>query len=159
MDNRVKKSVLLIACITLCQFAGIIGSFFTFKNIPTWYAGLNKPFFNPPNWLFGPVWTILYTSMGISLFLVLIKQRGIFSTPVKIFLIHLAVNSLWSIVFFGMKNLGLAFSVIVILWGLIFYIIKVFYKIDKRASYLLVPYLTWVSFASLLNFSIWILNS
>ena len=153
-----KKLVILIASIAISQLAGVIGSIFTVKNIPTWYSTLNKPSFNPPNWLFGPVWTLLYTLMGISLFLIIAKQKRILSPAVSLFLVHLGVNSLWSIAFFGMKQIGLAFAVIAILWILIFYLIKIFRKINKTASNLLVPYLAWVSFASLLNLSIWLLN-
>lgn len=158
MSNTFKRIPLLIISLLIPQFAGIIGSLFTVKNIPTWYANLNKPFFTPPSWLFAPAWIILFILMGVSLYLVLIKQKKIFTPPVKIFFIHLVVNTLWSIVFFGMREPGLAFIVIVALWFLIYYIIKIFYKIDKTASYLLIPYLAWVSFASILNFSIWILN-
>ncbi len=158
MKKNLKNIILLFASVTISLFAGVIGSVFTFRNIPTWYAGLTKPPFSPPNWLFGPVWTILYILMGISLFLIIIKQKEIFSKPVKIFLLHLGINSLWSIVFFGMKSPGSAFLVIIVLWYIIYYLIKTFRKIDKRASDLLIPYLAWVSFASLLNFSVWILN-
>ncbi len=158
MKITFKNITLLIISLLIPQLAGIIGSLFTVKNIPTWYASLNKPFFSPPNWIFAPVWVTLFIFMGVSLYLVLVKQKKIFDFPVKIFLVHLAVNTLWSIVFFGMREPGLAFVVIIALWFLIYYIIKIFYKIDKVASYLLIPYLAWVSFASILNFSVWILN-
>lgn len=157
-NTSLRNLLLLLSSIAVSQLAGFLGSVATIKNIPTWYAFLNKPPFNPPNWLFAPVWTTLFTLMGISLFLVIKKQKILFSRPVKIFLIHLVINAFWSIVFFGLKQLGLAFLVIIALWAMIFYIIKIFYKIDKRASYLLYPYLAWVSFASILNFSLWLLN-
>jgi tryptophan-rich sensory protein len=158
MRISLKKITLFIISLLIPQLAGFIGSLFTIKNIPTWYASLSKPFFNPPNWIFAPVWTALFILMGVSLYLVLTKQKKISTPPVKIFFIQLAINTLWSIVFFGMREPGLAFIIIVVLWFLIYYIIKIFYKIDKVASYLLLPYLAWVSFASVLNFSIWILN-
>ena len=158
MKFNFKKTLLLIICLILPLTAGFIGTAFTVKNISSWYAELNKPFFSPPNWLFAPVWTILYVMMGISSYLVLIKQKTYFTHPIKVFFLHLAVNSFWSIAFFGMKNPGFGFFVIIILWGLIYYLIGLFSNIDKRASNLLIPYLAWVSFASILNLSVWILN-
>jgi len=157
---KIKKPKLLLFTIIISQLAGIIGSFFTASAIPFWYATLNKPPFNPPNWLFGPVWITLYTLMGISLYLIWIKgiEKPNIKYAVKSFIIHLAINSIWSIIFFGLKQLLLAFIIIIILWVLILYLIKLFAKIDKVSAYLLVPYILWVSFASLLNFAIWMLN-
>jgi tryptophan-rich sensory protein len=150
----------LILSIIISQLAGLIGAFFTTPSIHTWYATLVKPSFNPPNWVFGPVWTILYTLIGISLYLVI--KDGIGSKEKKfaliVFSIHLILNSLWSILFFGMKNPFLAFIEILILWGLIFYTMLLFKRIDQKTVYLLTPYLLWVSFAAILNFSIWRLN-
>lgn len=150
----------LIISIAICQSAGIIGSIFTISAIPTWYSFLNKPSFSPPNWIFGPVWTLLYTLMGISLYL--IWQKGIEKKEVKrainFFGIHLVVNALWSIIFFGLRNplMGLVF--IIILWALIIVVIDRFQRIDKRAAVLLLPYFAWVSFATVLNYTIWQLN-
>ena len=158
LRTDLKTVITLVSAIGISLLAGGVGSAFTIKNIPTWYAGLNKPFFSPPNWLFAPVWTTLYIMMGISLFLITQRQKPLISKPVKIYLLHLIVNSLWSIVFFGMRSPGLAYIVIVILWYMIFRLIGIFSKIDKRASYLLIPYLAWVSFASFLNLSVWYLN-
>jgi benzodiazapine receptor len=131
--------------------AGAIGSYFTYPSIASWYAGLTKPSFSPPNWVFGPVWTALYILMGISLYLVWKKY-------LKLFLVHLTLNALWSIVFFGLHDTGLALLVIGILWTIIVYMIIKFYKVSKLASYLLVPYILWVSFALLLNLSLFLLN-
>lgn len=141
--------------------AGVIGSAFTFSSIPTWYASLNKPFFNPPNWLFGPVWTTLYILMGIAAYLIWEKldkkNIGKVKNALTIFAVQLVLNSLWSIVFFGFKSPWYAFVVILLLWYAIFLTITKFSKIDKRAGWLLIPYLAWVSFASVLNFAIaWI---
>lgn len=147
------KYLKLILLILLCNFVGIAGSYFTFNSIPTWYVYLNKPFFSPPNYLFGPVWTILYILMGISAFMVWENKKAM-----KYFWIQLFLNGIWTPIFFGAKNLGLAFVVIVIMWVYIVKTIKAFAKVNKKASYLLYPYLIWVSFASLLNFSIWFLN-
>ena len=143
----------LIFAIVICQAAGIIGSFFTLAAIPTWYAALTKPSFNPPSWVFGPVWTILYTLMGISLYLVWKNKSA-----VKLFVWQLIANSLWSIIFFGMKNIQLALIEIIILLVLVLATIIKFYNINKVAAYLLIPYFLWGSFATLLTYSIWILN-
>jgi tryptophan-rich sensory protein len=133
---------------------------FTFSSIPTWYASLDKPFFNPPNWIFSPVWTLLYFLMGISLYLILLNgwqdreaKRGII-----LFFAQLLLNVAWSFVFFFLHNPAIAFIIIILLWIMIFLSIFQFLKINKLASYLLIPYLLWVSFASILNFSIWQLN-
>lgn len=154
------KLLKLTASILVCFLAGGLGSVFTVPAIPTWYAGLNKPFFSPPNWLFGPAWTTLYVLMGIALFLV--WQKGTKNKKVqeglKLFGIQLLLNASWSPVFFGAKNLFLAFVIIVFMWIFILKTILAFGKIDKRAGYLLYPYLLWVSFATILNFSVWLLN-
>lgn len=160
---KLKKPLLLIGSIVISQLAGIIGSVATVSSVSTWYLTLNKPFFNPPSWVFGPVWTILYTLMGIAFYLVLLKRDKKkkpknLKYSINLYLVHLVFNTLWSLIFFGAKNPGLAFVVIVVLWGMIACLIKNFYKINKWSAYLLVPYLLWVSFASLLNFSIFILN-
>lgn len=150
----------IFVSILICQSAGLIGSIFTAKSISSWYQFLNKPSFNPPNWIFGPVWITLYTLMGISLYMVYSKgmNRNDVRLAVIVFLFHLAFNALWSILFFGLRNTGLAFAGILVLLVLIVLIVYLFYKIDKKAAYLLLPYLLWVSFASVLNFSIWRLN-
>jgi tryptophan-rich sensory protein len=150
----------LAISIAACQAAGLVGSLFTFSAINNWYIYLNKPSFNPPNWLFGPVWTILYTLMGISLYL--IWQKGIKYKKVKqaagIFVLHLVINALWSIIFFGFHQLLLSLFVIGLLLALIVILIRRFYPIQPWAAYLLVPYLSWVSFAMVLNFELWRLN-
>jgi len=154
------KALQLAASIIICQLAGIIGSVFTTSAIPTWFAGLKKPSFNPPSWLFGPVWITLYTMMGVSLYLVWQKRVEIKMVwpAVIFFLIHLAVNASWSIIFFGQKNPGMAFATIILLWLMIVISIALFYRINKTAGLLLIPYLLWVSFASILNYNIWKLN-
>lgn len=155
-----KNLIKLVLSIIICQLAGIIGSYFTVDSIATWYFDLTKPSLKPPNWIFAPVWISLYFMMGISLFLV--WQKGLNIQRNKnafiLFIIQLIVNSLWSIVFFGMHEILLAVLVIIILWLLIFASIFSFQPISKPASYLLIPYLLWVSFASYLNISIYILN-
>ena len=144
----------LLFAIMLCQSAGLIGSFFTFNSVNTWYRTINKPFFNPPAWVFGPVWTILYTLMGISLYFAWNTKK----MPLKWFWIQLILNSLWSILFFGLQNPTLAFIEIIILWIAIIFTIRNFWKFNHIAAKLLVPYLAWVSFASILNAAIVFLN-
>jgi benzodiazapine receptor len=154
MNNRIK----LILSILISLAAGAIGSIFTSSAIPTWYAALNKPFFNPPNYLFGPVWTVLYIMMGIALYLVWAKGYKKHKKAINVFGIQLILNALWSVLFFGMRNPLLAFIEIILLWSAILYTIILFHKTSKTAAYLLIPYLLWVSFASVLNFYIFYLN-
>lgn len=160
MIKILKNIVLLLFCIFICQLAGIIGSYFTLNSIPTWYASLNKPTLNPPNWIFGPVWVSLYTLMGISLFITWKNRkrlRGIKST-MTIFFLQLLLNTLWSIVFFGMHNIGMALLVIIFLWIFILAMIITFYRVSQPAGLMQIPYIIWVSFAIYLNYSIFILN-
>lgn len=146
--------------ILVCEGAGIVGSLFTLSEIPTWYATLHKPLLSPPNWVFGPVWTALYLLMGIALYLV--WRRGLKTKGVKkafaVFGLQLVLNSLWSVVFFGLHNPFLALYIIGAMWVLIVATIIAFRSVSPTAAYLLVPYLAWVTFASYLNYSIWALN-
>lgn len=146
--------------ILISQLAGVVGSFFTAPAISTWYSTLNKPSFNPPSWVFGPAWITLYTLMGIASYLIWQKRgdNSLVKTALIIFFIHLVFNALWSVIFFGLHSPMWAFVEILFLWAMILLLIIIFYKIDRRAAYLLVPYILWVSFASILNFSIWRLN-
>ncbi len=155
-----KNWLKLIVSIVLAGLAGFIGSFFTTSSVITWYPTLIKPSFNPPSWLFGPVWTILYIMIGVSLYLVWTSKAKakVKKNAYIIFGVQLILNSLWSIVFFGMQQPAWAFLVIALLWISIIYNALVFYRISKPAGYLLVLYFLWVSFASALNLSIWILN-
>lgn len=150
----------LLASLGLCFFVAFAGSYVTTPNIDTWYATLNKPFFNPPNWIFGPVWTLLYALMGISLYLVWNKNKYTKKDKLAllVFCIQLFLNFFWSFSFFGLEMPLLAFFVILAMWVAIFYTIVLFKKINKTAAYLLIPYLLWVSFATLLNLFIVILN-
>jgi tryptophan-rich sensory protein len=163
--------------------AGAIGLFFTAPAINTWYARLLKPSFNPPDWIFAPVWTILFLLMGISLYLVWEKNWAVGASEDKeerkawnpistklwrgewreenaicIFFIQLGLNILWTVIFFGLKSFDIAFIEILMLWFAILYTIINFYRISKLAGYLLMPYILWVSFASVLNLFIWWLN-
>jgi len=154
------KFIRPIIFVLLSQMAGVIGSVFTRSAITSWYIGLNKPFFNPPNWIFGPVWTLLYTLMGVASYFIWQKRSDnpLANVALLVFFVHLVFNALWSFIFFGLKNPMLAFFEIIVLWLMILALIILFYKIDKKAAYLLIPYILWVSFASILNFSIWKLN-
>jgi tryptophan-rich sensory protein len=150
----------LLICIVVCEVVGILGSIFTLPSIPTWYASLNKPFFNPPSWLFGPVWTTLYLFMGVSMYLV--WKKGFKNKNARIalavFLAQLGLNFLWSLIFFGLHLPALALVDIIFLWIFIALTTLKFSKISKPASYLLCPYLAWVTFASALNIAIVKLN-
>ncbi len=158
--TRARDIVEAVVSIVVCQGAGLIGSLATFPSIPTWYASLEKPPFNPPNWVFGPVWTTLYTLIGIAAFLV--WRKGIRNREVKIalgiFLVQLVLNTLWSVIFFGLNALAGGLVVIVVLWIAILLTIITFFRISKAAGALLIPYILWVSFATILNFSLWQLN-
>lgn len=155
--NRIVK---LLVFVMACELVGIASTPFTLAGIPTWYQALNKPLFSPPNWIFGPVWTILYFLMGVSAFLV--WEKGLRARGVKIalyyFLAQLILNFVWSLLFFGLHSPILAFLDIVGLWILIVLTIIKFFAISRVASYLLLPYILWVSFAAVLNFVIVILN-
>jgi tryptophan-rich sensory protein len=161
MDRmKIRKIVKIIIAILVCQLAGVIGSIFTMSSIPTWYATLQKPSFSPPNWLFGPVWTTLFTLMGISLYLVWDRTSRSKETkkPLVIFGVQLVLNIFWSVLFFGLKSPFYSFIEIIILWLAIAFNIFKFYKISKNAGLLLIPYLLWVTVATILNFYIWMLN-
>jgi translocator protein len=152
----------LIVSIVITLAAGGVGSYFTTPAIATWYASLHKPFFNPPNFVFAPVWTILYILMGISFYLIWEKnqdknKKGK-ALAVEYYFAQLFVNIFWSVVFFGLHSPLAGLITIAILWFLIFKTIKAFQKINKTAAYLLYPYIAWVSFAAILNFAVWILN-
>jgi translocator protein len=153
-----RNSVLSLVIILLICFAVAgLGSLATTPNIPGWYATLNKPSWNPPNWLFGPVWTLLYAIMAIAGWLVW-KRVG-WGTAMICFAVQLALNLAWSFIFFGAHQTGLAFVEIILLWLAIVATIISFSAVSKPAAALLIPYLLWVSFAAALNFTIWRLNS
>jgi tryptophan-rich sensory protein len=149
----------LVASVILCQMSGFLGSLFTTPAIPTWYATLKKPFFNPPNWIFSPVWISLFILMGVSLFFVWRRpDHPKFKIASIFFFVQLILNILWSAAFFGLRAPLLGLIDIVLLWIAILLTIQHFLKVSKFAGVLLLPYLVWVGFATLLNFSLWILN-
>ena len=157
---KINNTLKLIIAIAVSESAGIIGSVFTAPSIPTWYEGIVKPALNPPAWVFGPVWTTLFALMGVAAFLV--WKKGLDRKDVKIalgvFLGQLILNTLWSIIFFGLHSPGGALLEMIFLWLAILATIITFAKIFKPAAWLLAPYILWVSFAGYLNYSIWILN-
>ena len=150
----------LIVSIVASFAAGGIGSLFTVKAIPTWYARLKKPRYTPPNRVFGPIWTTLYILMGISVFLV--WQMGLTTDGTLLafvlFWIQLAINAMWSIIFFGMKSKDGGVITIIILWLLILATTVTSFRVSVWAGALLIPYILWVSIASYLNIGIWLLN-
>lgn len=150
----------LVAFVVLCELAGVIGSIFTISSIPTWYAVLRKPWFTPPNWLFGPIWLTLYFLMGISLYLVFENKRNKAKEKPALwaFGVQLFLNVLWSVLFFGMHYMFYGFIEIVLLWISIAVTIILFFKVSKVAAYLLLPYILWVTIAALLNYYVFILN-
>jgi len=150
----------LIIAIAVSELAGIIGSVFTMSSVQTWYTTLIKPELNPPSWVFGPVWTTLYVLMGISAFLIWKRgwEKQNIRKALSVFALQLSLNTLWSIVFFGLQSPAWALVNIIAMWLAIVWTMILFYKISKPAMWLLFPYILWVSFASYLNYSIWILN-
>ncbi len=150
----------LIVALLIPLIVGFLGSIATTSQITTWYATLFKPLWAPPNWVFAPVWTTLFILMGISLYLV--WHHGLERKDVRfailIFGVQLALNLLWSVVFFSFHAILSAFIVILILWIAIFANIIAFYVISKPAGILLIPYIIWVSIASYLNYTIYLLN-
>ena len=158
--GKLKYAYKLIISIVVCQCAGLIGSIFTTPAIPTWYATLEKPPFTPPNWLFAPAWIILYLLMGISASLVwksgLVNRQN--RIALIIFLIQLILNALWSVAFFGLESPLSGIVVIVLLWVAILITMLKFFPISNPAGFLLIPYIGWVTFAAILNVSIFMLN-
>jgi tryptophan-rich sensory protein len=157
---NVQNPVALVAAILSCIILGSLGGIVTRTGPDTWYALLEKPAFSPPGWLFGPVWTLLFILMGISLWMV--WKEGIEKRDVRIalgvFAVQFIFNIAWSFLFFGMQSPFLGLVDILILWILILATIVCFFQVQKTAAFLLIPYILWVSFASFLNYTIFILN-
>lgn len=150
----------LIISILIPLLVGAIAGYFTSSGVDGWYAIASKPSFNPPDWVFAPVWTTLYILMGIALFLVWRADAGktIKRTAIMLFAVQLTLNFFWSFIFFTLQQTGWAFAGIILMWLMILLTIIWFGKISKPAAWLLVPYICWVSFASVLNYYIWQLN-
>jgi translocator protein len=150
----------MLACIAIPLVVGGISGLAQSGSDNEWFRTLDKPAFNPPGWVFGPVWTTLYLLMGISLYLIWTSPPSTVRTKaLVVFTIQLILNFAWSFIFFEFQQILLALIEIVILWGFIIAMIVLFYRIHKTAAYLQVPYLLWTTFATVLNASIWILNN
>jgi tryptophan-rich sensory protein len=152
------KYLKLFISLLLPQIAGGLGAFFTLSSVQSWYLTLNKPSWNPPSWLFGPVWTTLYVLMGIACYLIWKSEHPRKKQVLTLYFLQLFLNFLWSPAFFGVQNPMLGMLVIVPLWVAILACILLFRKINGWAALLMIPYLLWVSFATVLNATIWYLN-
>jgi len=155
------KYLKIIYCVAICLAVGYLSSIVTQSSIKTWYPTIEKPIFNPPNWVFAPVWTMLFILMGIAAGLVwnkLESNKELVKKGLLFFTIQLLLNALWSYLFFGLNNILLALIEIILLWLVIYETYHIFKQIDKKASYLLIPYLAWVGFATILTGSIFWLN-
>lgn len=157
MNKYLKIAIMVIVCLAVGYLSGIV----TRESVTTWFATIEKPSFNPPNWVFQPVWTALYIMMGIAAGLVWQQsdtKKEEVRTALIFFFVQLALNALWSLLFFGLKNPLLALIEIIVLWLMIYETYIKFGKLHKTAGYLFIPYLLWVGFATLLNGAIWWLN-
>ncbi len=149
----------LVLCILISFSAAIFGGIFTASSVDSWYADLEKPFFNPPSWVFSPVWTLLYFFMAVSLYLVFTAKKNRDRKIALVFFgIQLVFNALWSYLFFGLQNPAIAFGEIVLLLIAIVYTAIFSYRIRRSAGILFIPYILWVSFAAVLNYFIMVLN-
>ena len=149
----------LIFFVVVSFSVAALGSIFTNQSLKTWYTTIKKPSWNPPNWIFAPVWTTLYLMMAVAGWLVWEKQSPqVFSLPLILFFIQLILNGFWSVIFFGMQKMGLAVAEVILLWIFILMTIISFWELVPLAGALLIPYLLWVSFAFFLNLTIWRLN-
>lgn len=160
-NGYMKRLVQVAAAVLACEAVGLIGSIFTAPAVVRWYPALEKPFFNPPAWVFAPTWTLLYAMMGVALYMIWRKKEQGYnvSLALTLFFTQLFLNGMWSFLFFGLKSLELAVLDILMLWVLIILTVVQFWGIDRRASLLMIPYLAWVSYASILAYAIWRLNS
>jgi len=154
------KPLAFILSIAITLSIGALGGWATAQSVKTWYPTLNKPSFNPPNWLFGPVWTSLYILIGIAAYLVWMKRDRIAHVPrtVAIYFIQLILNLCWSFIFFYLHEIGFALAEILMLLAVIILNAVLFYRVDKWAGLIFIPYILWVSFAAFLNYNLFILN-
>jgi len=157
---KIKNIWLLLLSLFIPLAVGYLGSLLTMPGLDSWYGGLTKPAFTPPNWLFAPAWTLLFILMGLAFFLILRdgRENKNFSAAWMSFGAQLFLNIYWSFLFFFVQEPPLAFYGLISLWSMIFVNIYYFYQIKKSAAYLLIPYIAWVTFAGALNYSIWYLN-
>ena len=155
------KYLKIIYCVAICLAVGYLSSNVTQSSIKTWYPTIEKPIFNPPNWVFAPVWTMLFILMGIAAGMVwnkLESNKELVKKGLLFFTVQLLLNALWSYLFFELNNILLAFIEIILLWLIIYETYYIFKQVDKKAGYLLIPYLGWVGFATILTGTIYWLN-
>lgn len=162
---KLRQIIQLILAILIAQSAGIVGSFFTVTSLDSWYSTLDKPSFNPPNWVFGPVWIVLYTLIGITLYILWQwkkekkgKQKQYVSTTVNILYANLILNALWSYAFFGLQSPLYGIIVIVLVWATAAFVLIRIARLNNVYGFLILPYFLWVSYATVLNFAIWTTN-
>jgi tryptophan-rich sensory protein len=150
----------LVISIAIPVAVGAISGFFTISGVESWYQTIAKPSWNPPNWIFGPVWTTLYILMGIALYLIWKSESSdiLKKTAIALFSVQLILNFFWSLIFFNQHQVGWALAEIIMMWVVILLTIFAFANVNKTAAWLLVPYIAWVSFATILNYTIWQLN-
>lgn len=153
-----QKVVYITISILICVVLGSLGGLFTISEIKDWYSTIQKPSWNPPNWIFGPVWTTLYTLMGISFGIIISSSGSEKKRSATLFIIQFIFNLLWSYIFFNQHMIGLALLDIILMWVFILLTIFSFSKTSRLAAILMVPYISWVSFAGILNFTIYRLN-
>jgi tryptophan-rich sensory protein len=155
-----KKIIYLVIAVGICLLAGYIASYYTTPEIPTWYAGLQKPDLTPPSWIFGPVWTLLYIFMGLSLYLII--QSGLKNPEVRValalFILQLVLNIGWSFFFFARHSTFYGLLAIILLWAILLCTIIQVFRISFGAAVLLLPALVWITFAAVLNYQIMMLN-
>jgi translocator protein len=157
-EGSLNQWVVLALFLMICLGTAVLGAAWTNLSVGDWYATLKKPLWNPPNWVFGPVWTALYVGMAIAAWLVW-RIGGLDSwLPLLLFGVQLVLNAAWSALFFGLRNPGMALADIVLLWLAILATVDAFGRVSSSAAALLLPYLAWVSFATALNWSIWRMN-
>lgn len=154
-----RNIAVLAACVAVPLAVGLLSGLATASGVEDWYPGLRKPAFNPPNWVFGPMWTLLYVLMGISLYWIWTAPRGrARARALIVFAIQLALNCAWSFLFFAFHKIGIALVEIALIWCAVLLMIFVFRQVHKPAALLQVPYLLWVTFATVLNAALWRLN-
>ena len=154
-----KNAFTFTGCLLLTLLVGGVSGYYTIANVATWYATLHKPFFNPPNSVFGPVWTVLYILMAVSFYMVLQQPKSVMRKyAITFFIVQLTLNFFWSIIFFNLHLIGIALAEIALMWLSILWMIILFYPVSKTAALLQLPYIAWVSFATALNAAIFYLN-
>lgn len=155
------KYLKITYCVAICLAVGYLSSNVTQSSIKTWYPTIEKPFFNPPSWVFAPVWTMLYIMMGVAAGMIwdkLESNKELVKKGLLFFTVQLLLNALWSYLFFGLNNILLALIEIILLWLIIYETYYIFKQVDKKAGYLLIPYLGWVGFATILTGTIFWIN-